>query len=108
MENFRASGPTTTNRSGRRGTSSCSSLIERATEKAAEEGVERAIEADSGEDVELDFNADEGSFSIETEDGSFISGSGAEAWELSSLWHGLLRPEAAISDTARLRRSTLL
>lgn len=51
--------------------SSCSSLIERATEKAVEEGVERAIEADSGENVELDFDVDSGSISIETEDGSF-------------------------------------
>ena len=51
--------------------SSCSSLIERATEKAVEEGVERAIEADTGEEVELDFDADSGSISIETEDGSF-------------------------------------
>jgi hypothetical protein len=86
------------------------------------------------------------------EDGSFISGSGGEAWELwpsglprpemggkvtvtgtsgddGSAWllpggvadgalapdglvddaeHGLLRPKSAISDTARLRRSTLL
>ncbi len=51
--------------------SSCSSLIEKATEKAVEEGIEQAIEADSGENVELDFNADDGTFSIETEDGSF-------------------------------------
>ena len=35
-----------------------------------EEGVERAVEADTGEDVEIDFDAD-GNFSIETEDGSF-------------------------------------
>ncbi len=51
--------------------SSCSSLVERATEKVVEEGIEQAIEADSGEDVELDFNADDGTFRIETEDGSF-------------------------------------
>lgn len=51
--------------------SSCSSLIERATEQAVEEGIERAIEADSGENVELDFNADDGTFRIETDDGSF-------------------------------------
>ena len=51
--------------------SSCSSIIERATEKAVEEGVERAIEADSGENVELDFDAEDGTLSIETEDGSF-------------------------------------
>jgi len=51
--------------------SSCSSLIERATEKVVEEGAERAIEADTGENVELDFDADSGSISFETEDGSF-------------------------------------
>lgn len=51
--------------------SSCSSLVERATERAVEEGIERAIEADSGENVELDFNADDGTFRIETDEGSF-------------------------------------
>lgn len=51
--------------------SSCSSLIERATEKAVEEGIEQAIEADTGEEIELDFDADNGTFSVETEDGSF-------------------------------------
>lgn len=51
--------------------SSCGAIVERATEKAVEEGVERAIEADSGEEVELDFDAGDGTFSIETEDGSF-------------------------------------
>lgn len=51
--------------------SSCSSLVERATEQVVEEGIERAIEADSGENVELDFNADDGTFRIETDEGSF-------------------------------------
>lgn len=48
----------------------CSSIVERASEKIVEEGVERAVEADTGEDVDVDFDSD-GSFSIETEDGSF-------------------------------------
>lgn len=55
----------------------CSAIAERATEKIVEEGVERAVEADTGEDVEVDFDSD-GSFSIETEDGSFsVDGDGS-------------------------------
>lgn len=38
-------------------------------ENLVEEGVEQAIEADSGEDVELDFNGEDG-FRIETEEGT--------------------------------------
>ena len=40
-------------------------------EKVAEEGAERLIEAEGGENVELDFDSDDGSFSIETEEGGF-------------------------------------
>ena len=40
-------------------------------EKVTEEGAERLIEAESGENVELDFDSDDGSFSIETEEGGF-------------------------------------
>jgi len=40
-------------------------------EKITEEGAERIIEAESGENVELDFDSDGGSFSIETEEGGF-------------------------------------
>lgn len=40
-------------------------------EKVTEEGVERIIEAESGENVELDFDSGDGSFSIETEEGGF-------------------------------------
>ena len=39
-------------------------------EKITEEGAERIIEAESGENVEIDFDSDDGSFSIETEEGS--------------------------------------
>ncbi len=53
------------------GFSSCSAIVDKATEKAVEQGVERAIEADTGGDVDLDFDAGDGSFTIETEDGSF-------------------------------------
>ena len=52
------------------GFSGCSAIVEKATERVVEEGVERAVEADTGEDVDIDFDAD-GSFSIETDDGSF-------------------------------------
>lgn len=52
------------------GVSGCSSIVDRATDKAMEEGVERAVESDSGEDVELDFDSDDGTFSIETDEGS--------------------------------------
>ncbi len=46
----------------------CSNL----TELAAEEGVERALEAETGEDIDIDFDFDDdGSFSLDTEDGSF-------------------------------------
>ena len=51
------------------GFSSCSAIVDRATEQVVEEGVERAIEADSGENVELDFDTDDGTFRIETEEG---------------------------------------
>lgn len=37
--------------------------------KLAEEAIEQAVEAESGEDVEIDFDSDDGSFSIEGEDG---------------------------------------
>lgn len=47
--------------------SSCGGIAEKITE----EGAERLIEAESGEDVELDFDSDDGSFSIQTEDGGF-------------------------------------
>ena len=82
MTNTTATSTTTTSTSARRAITivaaglsllaftGCSSLVEKATEKAVEEGVERAVEADTGEDVEIDFDAD-GNFSIETEDGSF-------------------------------------
>jgi flagellar basal body rod protein FlgG len=40
-------------------------------EKVTEEGAERIIEAESGENVDLDFNSGDGSFSVKTEDGSF-------------------------------------
>lgn len=40
-------------------------------EKITEEGAERIIEAETGEDVELDFDNGDGSFSVQTEDGSF-------------------------------------
>jgi hypothetical protein len=40
-------------------------------EKVTEEGAERLIEAESGENVELDFDSDDGSFSLETEEGGF-------------------------------------
>ncbi len=40
-------------------------------EKITEEGAERIIEAESGEDIELDFDSGDGSFSIETEEGGF-------------------------------------
>lgn len=40
-------------------------------EKVTEEGAERILEAESGENIELDFDSDDGSFSIETEDGGF-------------------------------------
>ena len=39
-------------------------------QKVTEEGAERIIESNTGEDVELDFDGD-GSFSVQTEDGSF-------------------------------------
>ena len=47
----------------------CGNLIDRATEKAVEEGVERAIEADSGGDVEIDF--DDNGISVESDEGDF-------------------------------------
>jgi len=40
-------------------------------EKITEEGAERLIEAETGEDVELDFDSGDGSFSVETESGGF-------------------------------------
>ena len=40
-------------------------------EKVTEEGAERIIESESGGDVEIDFDSDDGSFSVQTEDGSF-------------------------------------
>lgn len=43
-------------------------------EKVTEEGAERIIEAESGEDVDIDFDSDDGSFSVQTEDGSFSIG----------------------------------
>ncbi|MEP1124563.1 MAG: hypothetical protein ABJH68_11810 [Ilumatobacter sp.] len=51
------------------GFSSCSAIVDKATEKAVEQGVERSVEADTGGDVDLDFDAGDGSFTIETEDG---------------------------------------
>lgn len=58
----------------------CSSAADKASEKL----VERAIESESGGDVDLNFDADgEGTFSVETEDGSFSMGAGGEvpdAW----------------------------
>lgn len=47
--------------------SSCSALIDRAIEKATEEGVEQAVEADSGEEVELDFS--DGEVRVESDEG---------------------------------------
>lgn len=47
--------------------SSCGGIAEKITE----EGAERLIEAESGEDVELDFDSGDGSFSLETESGGF-------------------------------------
>ncbi len=41
------------------------------TEKVTEEGTERIIESESGENVELDFDNGDGSFSVQSEDGSF-------------------------------------
>ena len=47
--------------------SSCGAIAEKVTE----EGAERIIEAESGENVDIDFDSDDGSFSVETEEGSF-------------------------------------
>lgn len=41
--------------------------------KLAEEAIEQAIEADSGEDVEIDFDSDDGTLSIQGEDGESFS-----------------------------------
>ncbi len=41
--------------------------------KLAEEALEQAVENESGEDVEIDFDADDGSFSIEGENGEEFS-----------------------------------
>jgi hypothetical protein len=45
-------------------------IVGAACSSASEEGIERLIEANSGEDVEIDFDGDNG-FALETEDGSF-------------------------------------
>ena len=41
--------------------------------KLAEEAIEQAIESDTGEDVEIDFNSDDGTLSIEGENGEGFS-----------------------------------
>ncbi|MFK8025190.1 MAG: hypothetical protein AB8G26_14620 [Ilumatobacter sp.] len=45
--------------------SGCGAIVERATEEA----VERAVEAENGGDVEVDFDADSGTFSVESDEG---------------------------------------
>lgn len=52
----------------------CGALIESATENALEEAIERAAESESGEDVEIDFDFDddEASFTIETDEGVMV------------------------------------
>jgi len=47
--------------------SACGAIAEKATEK----GAERIIESQTGENVDLDFDSGDGSFSVKTEDGSF-------------------------------------
>lgn len=47
--------------------SACGAIVEKVTE----EGAERILEAETGEDVELDFDSGDGSFSLQTEEGGF-------------------------------------
>ena len=53
--------------------SGCGAIAEKATERAFEEALEAGIESDSGEKVEIDLDAGNGSFSISGEDGEEFS-----------------------------------
>lgn len=83
-------------------TASCGSAAEEAGDTAAEQLTERLAESQGGGDVDVDFDSGDGSFSLETEDGSFETGSGAvpEEWpEDVPLPDGLEVVSGSTSDT---------
>jgi len=80
---------------------SCGAATDKVAEKASEKIVEEAVESQTGADVDIDTNGD-GSVKIETEDGSYSSGTGKvpEQWPTDlSLPEGLTILSGTTMDT---------